>query len=129
MTAGDEHQREAREVARHHDPDARVAVDERRRERRRQRGWHQPDQPDDTDRCRAALVVRIDAERDEVGPAAEDRPGPRELEPAQRRAGEDRAERRERRPRPTPARLGIAHRLQTTPEMREDFICPARLVG
>src|SRR4029078_9530260 len=56
-------------------------------------------------------------------------PGPGKLEPAQRRAGEDRAERRERCPRSTPARLGIAHRLQNTPEMREDFIWPARPVG
>ncbi len=126
---GDEHQREAREVARDHDPDAREAVDERRRERRRQRGGHQPDQPDDADGRRAALIVRVDAERDEIGPAAEDRARPRELEAAKRRAGKDRAERRERRP-ASAARLGVVtHLIATTPETREDFTCPTRLVG
>ena len=44
-----EHERAAREVARHHHGDAREAIDERRRERRRDRRGDEPDQPDEAD--------------------------------------------------------------------------------
>ena len=90
------HEHESHDVRDDHDRDAWEAVDERRRERRGERRGEQPDQADEPDRGRAALVVRVDAERDEVRPVAEDRADPGELQPAQRGARQHRAEGAER---------------------------------
>ena len=104
---GADHQPEPHDVAHDHRRHTREAVDEARGERRHDRSRDEPDQPDDADCGRAALLVRVDAERDEVGPGAEDRADPRELEPAERRAREHRAERTKRCPH---AALGLDDR-------------------
>jgi len=59
------------------------------------RGQH-PHQPDDADGERAAMVVGVDGERDEVGPVADVEATPGELQPSQSGVRQDFGERANR---------------------------------
>ncbi len=90
------------------------------------------DQADEPDRARASLLVRVHAERDHVRPAAENRAEPGQLK-ASERSGSKAPLRAPGRKRAHATRPPVAptppSTLQTTSEMREDFISPARRVG
>jgi hypothetical protein len=88
--------RGAQQVRHQHHADAREPVAEDRRERRCECGREPADEPDETDRGGAALVERVHDERDRVRPAADDRAGPGQLQPAQAAVAEDVAHRARR---------------------------------
>ena len=106
----------------------------RREERRGDRGRHHPDHAHDADCGGAALVVRVDRERDEIRPVPDERAGP-----ARAAAGGDRGfantcgERPQSTRRPGPSALALSapvvHDVATTPHRREDFSGVQRLVG
>ena len=125
-----DHQREADDVAHDHRRHAREAVDRAsRRTARRPAAGTSGISPTMPTAPRAALLVRVDAERHEVcGEPPEDRAGPGELEPAQGRV-RDRVlsapKRRTHAPSGPPAELPSLNPRRcgwTTPEMRERSI-------
>ena len=86
-----EHEQRADEVAREHHPDAAVAIPECRRRGRRERA-ERPQDEHRADGRRAALLVRVHAERDLEAVVADDRAGPRDLQQPQLAVAEDRAD-------------------------------------
>ena len=100
----------AHQVGGDHDDPAVVAVAEERREWRGERCGEPARHANDADRRRPSLLVRVDDHGDAVGPGAEERSGPGKLDPAQRRVGENIAER------PT----GLSQLPQETPHPPQD---------
>ena len=86
-----EHDQRADEVAREHHPHAAVAIPECRGEGRRERA-ECAQHEHRADGRRAALLVRVHAERDLEAVVADDRAGPRDLEQAQLAVAKDRAD-------------------------------------
>ena len=79
--------RGAQQVGGEHHRHARVAVAENRGERGDDRGRQPADQRDQADGGGTAVAVGEDDQRDGVGPGADDRAGPRQLQLAQRAVG------------------------------------------
>ena len=86
-----EHEQRADEVAREHHVDAAVAIPECRRRGRRERA-ERPQHEHRAHGGRAALLVRVHAERDLEAVVTDDGSGPRDLQQPQLAVAEDRAD-------------------------------------